>query len=94
MGLENTSTYNSHYTRIGLEFPLTHRSQRPHRSGVLVLTMLAVTAGKNPGFMEDYYIFLLNTSVLGQNLIPTVTNSGSDTSPTTCELVAHWVSCV
>ncbi|RYC54045.1 hypothetical protein CHU98_g12164 [Xylaria longipes] len=50
----------------------------------LVLTALALTAGKNPGFMEEYHILLLNTSALGQNLIPTPTSGGSDPFPTSC----------
>ncbi|KAI1291670.1 actin cortical patch SUR7/pH-response regulator pali [Xylaria venustula] len=50
----------------------------------LVLTTLALTAGKNPGFMENYHILLLNTSTLGQNLILTPTNGKSDLSPTSC----------
>ncbi|KAI1207645.1 actin cortical patch SUR7/pH-response regulator pali [Annulohypoxylon truncatum] len=50
----------------------------------LVLTVLALTAGSKPGFMEDYHILLFNTSTLGQNLIPTPTNVKSGRSPTVC----------
>jgi len=50
----------------------------------LVLTTLALAAGGKPGFMEDYHIILMNTSMLGQNLIPTVTSGPSDPTPTTC----------
>ncbi|KAB8292445.1 hypothetical protein EYC80_008166 [Monilinia laxa] len=46
-----------------------------------VLAMLCLFAGNKPGFMEDYHIVTLNTSEVGQNLIPTKT-SGSDSTPT------------
>lgn len=50
----------------------------------LVLTGLALTAGKNPGFMEDYHILMLNTSTLGQNLVPSPISRGGGPSPTSC----------
>ncbi|KAF3768303.1 hypothetical protein M406DRAFT_249383 [Cryphonectria parasitica EP155] len=51
----------------------------------LVLTMLALIAGKSPGFMEDYHILLLNTSMLDQNLLTAQTSRELDPSPTSCE---------
>ncbi|RAL58086.1 hypothetical protein DID88_009699 [Monilinia fructigena] len=45
-----------------------------------VLAMLCLFAGNKPGFMEDYHIVTLNTSEVGQNLVPTKT-SGSDSTP-------------
>ncbi len=50
----------------------------------LVLTTLALAAGGKPGFMEDYHILLMNTSTLGQNLVPTITSVPSDPTPTSC----------
>ncbi len=50
----------------------------------LVLTTLALAAGGKPGFMEDYHILLMNTSTLGQNLIPTLASGPSDPTPTSC----------
>jgi hypothetical protein len=50
----------------------------------LVLTTLALAAGGKPGFMEDYHILLMNTSTLGQNLIPTIASGPSDPTPTAC----------
>ncbi|ESZ93470.1 hypothetical protein SBOR_6148 [Sclerotinia borealis F-4128] len=46
-----------------------------------VLGMLCLFAGNKPGFMEDYHIITLNTSDVGQNLIPT-SSSGSSSTPT------------
>ncbi|KAM0146004.1 hypothetical protein ACHAQE_010965 [Botrytis cinerea] len=46
-----------------------------------VLGMLCLFAGNKPGFMEDYHIVTLNTSGIGQDLIPTTT-SGSGSTPT------------
>lgn len=43
----------------------------------LVLSILLLFAGKSPNFMEDTHIIMLNTSMLGKNLVPTPT-SGSD----------------
>ena len=62
----------------------------------LVLTMLALLAGKSPDFLEDYHVLLMNTSSLGQNLIPTATTGNS--SPSSCgplgghlgKLCAEW----
>jgi len=48
-----------------------------------VLGMLCLFAGHKPGFMEDYDILTLNTSSLGQNLIPTPTSGGSSTATAT-----------
>jgi hypothetical protein len=50
----------------------------------LVLTLLALLAGKEPGFMEDYHVVFFNTSRLGQNLIPTQTSRDNGASPTSC----------
>lgn len=49
-----------------------------------VLILLALLAGQSPGPLEDYHILLLNTSTLGQNLIPTAVSGGSVPSPTSC----------
>ena len=46
----------------------------------LVLMVLALVAGRTPGFMEDYHLMMLNTSGLGQNIIPT-----GDKMPTPCK---------
>jgi len=35
----------------------------------LILTLLCVYAGHKPGYMEDYAIFTLNTSRIGENLL-------------------------
>ncbi|KAI3339083.1 actin cortical patch SUR7/pH-response regulator pali [Ustulina deusta] len=86
--LEQVSKTQVHTVRT--TFERVSRSQMRAAVGIpiavvtLVLTALALTAGKNPGFMEDYHILLLNTSTLGQNLIPTPTSGGSDPSPTSC----------
>ncbi|KAK4158924.1 hypothetical protein QBC43DRAFT_223229, partial [Cladorrhinum sp. PSN259] len=48
----------------------------------LVLNELALIADINPGFIKDYYILLLNTSTLSQNLIQTPINEGNKPSPT------------
>jgi hypothetical protein len=61
--------------RAVLGIPLTLAS--------VVLAGLALFAGKTPGFMEDCHIILLNTSDLGQHLIPTPT-AGAGPSPTSC----------
>ncbi|TPX15370.1 uncharacterized protein E0L32_004647 [Thyridium curvatum] len=54
-------------------------------AGVIVLLMaITVGAGRNPGFMEDYHILLLNTSALGQGLIPTATDGGNHPSTSSC----------
>jgi len=45
--------------------------------------MLALFAGKQPGFMEDYDIIRLNTSGLGRNLIPTPAQGGDKPTTTT-----------
>ncbi|KAH8889956.1 hypothetical protein GQ53DRAFT_868302 [Thozetella sp. PMI_491] len=50
----------------------------------LTLTLLAVIAGSSPGFKEEYHILSLNTSTLGQNLIPTPISGGNNPSPTSC----------
>ena len=41
----------------------------------LVLTVLALIASMSPGFIEDYYILLLNTSILGY--IPALTRGNN-----------------
>ncbi|APA13769.1 hypothetical protein sscle_11g085390 [Sclerotinia sclerotiorum 1980 UF-70] len=46
-----------------------------------VLGMLCIFAGSKPGFMEDYHIIALNTSGIGQDLIPTP-SAGSSSTPT------------
>ncbi|KAI8623443.1 actin cortical patch SUR7/pH-response regulator pali [Xylariaceae sp. FL1651] len=86
--LEQVSKTQVHLVRT--TFERVSKSQMRAAVGIpiavvtLVLTALALTAGNNPGFMEDYHILLLNTSTLGQNLIPTPTSGGSDPSPTSC----------
>ncbi|KAJ9129839.1 hypothetical protein NKR23_g12442 [Pleurostoma richardsiae] len=47
-----------------------------------ILAILAVVAGRQPGFMEEYYVIMFNTSALGRNLVPTPTAgvSASQTS--------------
>ncbi|KAM7211700.1 Actin cortical patch SUR7/pH-response regulator PalI [Rhypophila decipiens] len=54
-----------------------------------ILILLALLAGQNPGYMEDYDILTLNTSALGKNLLsnaladdyePTPTQSGGPDS--------------
>ncbi|KAJ2903741.1 uncharacterized protein MKZ38_009393 [Zalerion maritima] len=50
----------------------------------LVLAVLALIAGKHPGFMEDYHIIMLNTTYLGKNLLKTPTPGQGDPSPTSC----------
>ena len=52
----------------------------------LLLAALALSAGSRPGFLEDYHIILLNTSALGQNLIPTPTTA-TNPSPASCGLL-------
>ncbi|KAK3393287.1 actin cortical patch SUR7/pH-response regulator pali [Podospora didyma] len=44
-----------------------------------VLVLLALLAGQNPGFMEDYDVISFNTSALGKNL---VLNAAKDDEPT------------
>ncbi|TGO21026.1 hypothetical protein BPAE_0247g00040 [Botrytis paeoniae] len=44
-----------------------------------VLGMLCLFAGNKPGFMEDYHIVTLNTSGIGQDLIPTTTSGSGST---------------
>jgi hypothetical protein len=58
----------------------------------LVLTVFALIAGKNPGFMEDCYIIMLKTSELGQNLIPTPTSRESYPSPPSNALKISWTN--
>src|SRR5688572_27692372 len=43
-----------------------------------VLAILALIAGKSIGFIEDYYILMLNTSKLGKNLILILMAGGSN----------------
>lgn len=47
-----------------------------------IIAFLALFAGRQPGFMTDYHIVMLNTSRLGQDLIPTRTNGNSPTTTT------------
>jgi len=48
---------------------------------VLACLTLFAGYGKNPGFMEDYHVLMLNTSSLGHNLVPTP--ASGDNNPTT-----------
>jgi hypothetical protein len=49
-----------------------------------VLAILALVAGKDPGFMEDYHVIMLNTTSLGKNLIQTLTSGRDHPSPISC----------
>ncbi|KAJ9136436.1 hypothetical protein NKR23_g9864 [Pleurostoma richardsiae] len=48
-----------------------------------VLAMLALLAGKDEGFMEEYHIITFNTSEFGHILVPTSTSGGSQATTTT-----------
>jgi hypothetical protein len=48
----------------------------------LILSILLLFAGQSPNFMEDTHIIMLNTSMLGKDLVPTPT-SGSDNPTST-----------
>lgn len=48
-----------------------------------ILAFLLLFAGKSPNFMEDTHIIMLNTSMLGKNLVPTRTAGGNQ--PTTTD---------
>lgn len=59
-----------------------------------VLTMLALFAGHQKGFMEDYHVIMFNTSTLGQNWLENVASgsSSSSSSPTTTAASATTTS--
>lgn len=80
----------THVRAVRTTFDRVSRSQLRAAVGIpiavvtFVLTALAPTAGRKPGFLEDYHILLLNTSTLGQNLVPTPSSKGPDPSHTSC----------
>lgn len=81
----------THVCAMRTTFDRVSRSQIRAAVGIpiaavtVVLTTLALTAARNPGFIEeDYHILSPNTSTLGQNLVPTPTSGGTDPSPTSC----------
>ncbi|PSR82490.1 actin cortical patch SUR7/pH-response regulator pali [Coniella lustricola] len=45
-----------------------------------VLTILALLAGHQKGFMEDYHVVMFNTSTLGQNYLSSLAKGGSSTT--------------
>jgi hypothetical protein len=47
-----------------------------------VLTILALLAGHQKGFMEDYHVITFNTSTLGQNYLANLAKGGSSSTTT------------